>query len=62
MTKAKKPGRAQNAENVAKAIAGINDRTYENPNQAANATGAPHGTLFRHLHRGKTRHEVNIPN
>ena len=62
MTKAKKPGRAQNAENVAKAIAGINDGTYENPNQAANATGAPRGTLFRHLHRGKTRHEVNIPN
>jgi len=62
MTKAKRPGRAQIAQNVAKAIAGLSDGTYKNPNQAVNATGAPRATLFRHLNGGKTRREVNVQN
>ena len=62
MTKSKRPGRAQIAQNVAKAIAGLSDGTYENHNQVVNATRAPRATLFRHLHGGKTRREVNIRN
>ena len=54
MTKAKKLGRTQNAQNLANAIAGLADGTYANANQAVEATGAPHATLFRHLHEGKT--------
>jgi len=62
MTKAKRPGRAQIAEKVAKAIAGLDDGTYKNPNQAANATGVPRATLFRHLHGGLTRRDANVQN
>src|ERR1700738_3507396 len=62
MTKSKRPGRAQTAENIAKAIAGLDDGTYENPNQAVIATGAPRATLFRRLRGGKTRREANIQN
>jgi hypothetical protein len=62
MTKSKRPRRAQIAQNVTKAIAGLSDGTYKNPNQAVNSTGAPRATLFRHLHGGKMRLEVNIQN
>ena len=62
MTKAKKPGRAQNAQNLANAIAGLADGTYVNANQAVDAIGAPRATLFRHLHGGKTRREANVHN
>jgi hypothetical protein len=62
MTKSKRPRRAQIAQNVTKAIAGLSDGTYKNPNQAVNSTGAPRAKLFRHLHGGKTRREVNIQN
>src|SRR5271170_3273153 len=62
MTRSNRPGRAQIAKNLANAIAGLSDGTYENANQAVNATGAPRATLFRHLHGGKTRREANIQN
>src|SRR5271154_1975399 len=62
MTRSKRPGRAQIAQNLANAIAGLSDGTYENANQAVNATGAPRAKLFRHLHGGKTRREANIQN
>src|SRR5271170_45989 len=62
MTRSKRPGRAQIAQNLANAIAGLSDGTYENANQAVNATGAPRATLFRHLRGGKTRREANIQN
>jgi hypothetical protein len=62
MTKSKRPGRAETAQKLANAIAGLSDGTYENPNQAVNATGVPRATLFRHLQGGKTRREANVQN
>jgi len=62
MTKSKRPGHAQIAQNLANAIAGLSDGTYENPNQAVNATGVPRATLFRYLRGGKTRCEANVQN
>jgi len=40
MTKARRHLDPQHAENLAKALAGLEDKTYRNPNEATKATGA----------------------
>ena len=62
MTKPKKPGSSQHNQKLVNALAGLADGTYENPNQAAKATGASPATIDRHLRGSKTRHEVNVKN
>ena len=62
MTKPKKPENSQNTQKLANALVGLADGTYENPNQAAKATGASPATITRHIHGGKTRREANVKN
>src|SRR5271167_2759094 len=62
MTKPKKPGSSQRNQNLVNALAGLADGTYENPNQAAKATGASPATIARRLRGGKTRREANVKN
>ena len=62
MTKSKGCLKPQNAENLAKALAGLADGTYENPNQASKATGTPVQTIYDRLHRKKTCRQVNASN
>jgi Tc5 transposase DNA-binding domain len=51
-----------NAENLANALAGFDDGTYENPNQASKATGTPVNTIYGRLRGRKSRREVNTTN
>jgi hypothetical protein len=62
MTKSKGRLKGQNAENLAKALAGLQDRTYENAYQAAKTTGAPIRTVYDRLQGRRTRREVNVKN
>ena len=62
MTKPKKPGNSQNTQKLGNALAGLADETYENPNQAAKATGASPVTITHHMRNDKTYHEINIKN
>lgn len=59
MAKRKCKQRDEKAENLAKALAGIQDGTYANMHQAAQATGASVATISRRLRGGKTRREAN---
>jgi hypothetical protein len=60
MTKPKKRIDPQRAENLAKAIAGLENKTYQNPNEAAKATGAVVSTIYRRLKGQKSRRDANI--
>jgi len=62
MTKPKKPESSQRTQKLANALAGLADGTYENPNQAAKATGASSATIARRMRGGKSRREANIKN
>ncbi len=62
MTKPKKPGSSQDNQKLVNALAGLADGTYENPNQAAKATGASPATIAHHMHGGKTHHEADVKN
>jgi len=62
MTKPKKPESSQRTQKLANALAGFADGTYENPNQAAKATGASSATIARRMRGGKSRREANIKN
>ena len=58
MTKPKKPRSSEHTQKLANALAGLADGTYENPNQAAKATGASPATIARHMRGGNTRREA----
>ena len=60
MTKAKRHVDPQRAENLAKALAGLDDKTYRNPNEAAKATGAEVSTIYRRLRGQKSRRDANV--
>ena len=62
MTKPKTPRSSQDNQKLMNTLAGLADRTYENPNQAAKATGASPATISRRLRGGLTRREANIKN
>jgi len=62
MTKPKKPESSQRTQKLANALAGLADGTYENPNQAAKATGASSATIARRMRGGKSRREANVKN
>jgi hypothetical protein len=62
MTKSKRPESSQLAQKLTKAIAGLSDKTYKNPNQATTANGLSPATLSRYIHGGKSRREANIQN
>ena len=62
MTKPKKPESSQHNQKLVNTLVDLADETYENPNQAAKATGASPATIDRHLRGGKTRREVNVKN
>ena len=46
-----------NTQKLANAIAGLAKGTYENPNQAAKATGASSATIGRRMRAGKTQRQ-----
>ena len=60
MTKPKRRVDPQRAENLAKALAGLENKTYQNPNEAAKATGAEVSTIYRRLRGQKSRHDANV--
>jgi len=60
MTKAKRYVDPQRAENLAKALAGLEDKTYRNPNEATKATGAEVSTIYRRLRGQKSHRDANI--
>ena len=60
MTKAKKPRNLERANNLAKALAGIEDGTYSNVNQAAIATRVPPSMIHDCLNSRKSRREANV--
>ena len=62
MTKPKKPKSSQRTQQLANALAGLADGTYENSNQAAKATGASSATIAHRMHGGKTCREANVKN
>ena len=62
MTKPKKPESSQRTEKLANALAGLADGTYENPNQAVEATGASSAMIAHPMHGGKTCREANVKN
>jgi hypothetical protein len=62
MTKSKERLKQQNTENLAKALTGLEDKTYKNPNHAAKETATPVQTIYYRLRGRKTRREVNAPN
>src|ERR1700736_1916299 len=62
MTKSKGRLEPRNSENLAKALSGLEDGTYKNPNQASKATGTPVTTIYNHLRGRKSRREVNAKN
>jgi hypothetical protein len=62
MTKSKGCLKPLNAENLAKALAGLEDGTYKNPNQASKATGTPVNMIYDRLRGRKSRREVNAKN
>ena len=62
MTKPKTPRSSQDNQKLMNTLAGLADGTYENPNQAAKATGASPATISCRLRGGLTRREANIKN
>ena len=60
MTKPKRRVDPQRAENLAKALAGLEDKAYRNPNEAAKATGAEVSTIYRRLRGQKSRRDANV--
>ena len=60
MTKAKKRVDPRRAENLAQALAGLENKTYQNPNEAAKATGAEVSTIYRRLRGQKSCRDANI--
>lgn len=60
MTKPKKPVDPQHDEKLAEALAGLENKTYQNPNQAAKAIGAKVSTIYRRLHGQKSCRDANI--
>ena len=60
MTKAKRYVDPQRAENLVKVLAGLEDKTYRNPNEAAKATGAEVSTIYRRLRGQKSRRDANV--
>ena len=62
MTKSKRRLNPQNAQNLANALAGLADGTYENPSRASKATGAPLQTIYDRLNGAKSKREINVKN
>ena len=62
MTKPKKPVGSENTQRLAKALAGLANGTYKNPNQAVKATGASPVTIARHMRGGNMRRIANVKN
>ena len=60
MTKPKRRVDPQRAENLAKALADLENMTYRNPNEAAIVTGAEVSTIYRRLHGQKSRRDANV--
>jgi len=60
MTKARRHLDPQHAENLAKALAGLEDKIYRNPNEATKATGAEVSTIYRRLRGQKSHRDANI--
>ena len=60
MTKPKRRVDPQRAENLAKALAGLENKTYRNPNEAAKATEVEVSTIYRRLRGQKSRRDANI--
>jgi len=46
------------AENLANALAGLNDGTFVHIRQAARATGTSRSTIYRHLNGGLSKREA----
>ena len=62
MTKSKGRLEPRNSENLTKALSGLEDGTYKNPNQASKATGTPVTTIYDRLRGSKSRRDVNAKN
>ena len=60
MTKPKKHVDPQHTENLAKALVGLENKTYQNPNEAAKATGVEVSTIYHRLKGQKSCRDANI--
>ena len=60
MPKTKRRVSRDGAPNLAEALAGLEDGTYANANQASKATGTPVQTIYHRLNGGKSRRSANI--
>jgi len=60
MTESESVSKATKEQNLAKALAGLADETYDNVHQASVATGISRRTLTRRYNGGLTRRESNI--
>ena len=62
MRHTKRPGSSQLTQTIAKAIAELSDRTYENIHQVAKVNRLSSAMLSHRIYGGLSRHETNVQN